>query len=222
MGVLSPAGDMMAVSSSAGAGWGKSTTWLQSPSGGGKQEKILESSTFYVNDWSADGKYLVGMIQRPGTGFDVAAVDLTGPRRIEILLGNRFNERDVSLSPDGRWMTWVSDESGRPEVFLSDFPAAHQKWQVSSGSGTSPFWSPDGSKIFYDTQDGLMAVTLGTGALPDPGKPTLLIRRDSARSDLAGPIVATDGKRFLALRYAETGTPEPLRLIRNWKKALQE
>jgi hypothetical protein len=67
-----------------------------------------------------------------------------------------------------------------------------------------------------------MSVSLGTGASPDPGKPALVLKDDPARSELAGPVVATDGKRFLALRYAEAGNPEPLRLIRNWKKTIQE
>jgi Tol biopolymer transport system component len=230
-GVLSPDGSQMAVSSSAGTGWGKSTTWLQSPSGGGKQEKVLESSPFFVTDWSPDGRYLVGMIQRTGSGFDIATVDLKGPKEIEIFLGSRFDERVAAFSPDGKWLVWVSTESGRQEVYLTDFPAARQKWQVSSGVGAGsfrspvgagPFWSPDGSKIFYNTQEGLMSVSLGTGASPDPGKPALVLKDDPARSELAGPVVATDGKRFLALRYAEAGNPEPLRLIRNWKKTIQE
>jgi Tol biopolymer transport system component len=121
-------------------------------------------------------------------------------------------------------MAWVSNESGKSEVFLSDFPAAHQKWQLSSGTSTnpSPFWNPDGMRVFYSTEDGLMSVSLESGAAPDPGKPTLVIRDDPSRSDLAGPVIATDGKRFLALRYAEAGAPEPLRLIRNWKKTLHE
>jgi len=221
-GVVSPDGSLMAVSSSAGAGWKKSTTWLQSPTGGGKQEKVLESSPFYVSDWSPDGRYLVGMIQQTGSGFDIATVDLKGPRKIEIFQGNRFNEQSASFSPDGRWLLWVSDESGKPEVFLTDFPAARQKWQVSSGLGADPFWSPDGSQIFYNTPEGLFRVSLGSSAAPDPGKPTLVLKEDSAHPDLAGPIVATDGKRFLALRYAEAGNPEPLRLIRNWRQTLQE
>ncbi len=222
MGVLSPDGNQMAVSSSAGAGWGKSTTWLQSPSGGGKQEQVLESSPFFVRDWSPDGRYLVGMIQRTGSGFDIATVDLKGPKKIEIFQGSRFDERFAAFSPDGKWLVWVSNESGRPEVYLTDFPAARQKWQVSSGVGADPFWSPDASRIFYNTQEGLMSVSLGTGAAPDPDKPTLVLKDVSTRSGLAGPIVATDGKRFLALRYAEAGNPEPLRLIRNWQKTLQE
>jgi Tol biopolymer transport system component len=219
-GALSPDGNLMAVSSSAGAGWGKSATWLQSPSGGGKQERILESSSFFVTDWSPDGRYLIGMIQRTGSGFDVATVDLKGPHKVETFLGSRFNERGAAFSPDGRWIVWVSDESGRQEVFLTDFPAARRKWQVSSGIGGVPFWSPDGSKIFYNTQEGLMRVDIGNGAAPDPGKPVLALKDDAARSEAAGPVVATDGKRFLALRYAEAGAPEPLRLIRNWKKLL--
>src|SRR5262249_53510218 len=123
---------------------------------------------------------------------------------------------------DGRWMAWTSDESGSPGVFLADFPAAHQKWQVSSGPGDYPFWSPDGSQIFYNSQEGLMGGSLGSATAPDPGKPPVGSRNGPAFSDLRGPIVGFDGKRFLVLKYAEAATPEPLRLIRNWKKTLQE
>jgi serine/threonine protein kinase len=220
-GALSPDGSLLAVSSSSGAGWGKSTTWLQSPSGGGKQEQILASSAFFVSDWSADGRYLIGFLQRPGTSFDMAMVDLKGSRKIEILLGSRFNERIARISPDGRWMLWTSDESGSSGVFLGDFPAAHQKWQISSGTGGSPFWSPDGSQVFYSAPEGLMSVSLGSGTAPDPGKPTLVIRDGPVLSDVTS-VVAYEGKRFLVLKYAEGATPEPLRLIRNWKKTLQE
>jgi serine/threonine-protein kinase len=150
-------------------------------------------------------------------------VDLKGPKKIEVLLGNRFNEVSPRLSPDGRWMAWLSTESGKLEVFLSDFPAVHQKWQVSSGTGRfpSPFWNHDGMKIFFGAPDGLSSVALGSAAKPDPGKPTLVIRDDPSRLDLTVPI-GTDGQRFLALRFAEAGAPEPLRLIRNWKQTLQE
>jgi len=220
-GALSPDGSLLAVSSSSGAGWGKSTTWLQSPSGGGKQEQIIASAAFFVSDWSADGRYLIGFLQRPGTSFDMAMVDLKGSRKIEILLGSRFNEQDARVSPDGRWMVWTSDESGSSGVFLGDFPAAHQKWQISSGTGGHPFWSPDGSQVFYSAPEGVMSVSLGSGTTPDPGKPTLVIRDGPVLTDVT-TIVAYEGKRFLVLKYAEAAALEPLRLIRNWKKTLQE
>jgi len=219
-GVLSPDGTQLAVSLSAGS-WGSSSTWLQSPSGGGKRETVIEASPFHVTNWSPDGRYLIGGMQRTGTGFDIAILDLKGPRKPEIFLGTRFAEQGAKLSPDGRWMIWVSDESGKPEVYLTDFPAGRQKWQVSSGINGLGFWSPDGSKIYYNASDGLMAVDLGKGSTPDPGKPALVIRDDAALN-LAGPILATDGKRFLTLRYAEAGGEEPLRLIRNWRQTLQE
>jgi Tol biopolymer transport system component len=221
-GVLSADGSLLAVSSAAGTGWGDSSTWIQSPSGGGSREKVLESSPFFVDDWSPDGQYLVGTIQRPGTGFDIGVVDLKGtPRHEEILLGTRFTERTPVLSPDGRWLAWVSDESGRSEVFLTDFPAVRQKWQLSAGGGIGPFWSPDGTKIFYSAAGALMQVGLGDPGKPDPGKPTVVFREGSGTPEMLSGYRGTDGTRFLAMVYAEGGFPEPLRLVRNWKKTLR-
>ena len=221
MGALSPDGSLLAVSSAASGGWGSSSTWLQSTSGGGRREMILESSPFTVTGWSPDGKYLVGGLQRPKTSFDIAIIDLKGSRKPEILLGTPFNESASSISPDGRWMTWASDESGQIAVYLCDFPAARQKWQISSGGGGFSFWSPDGSKIYYNTTQGLMAVDLGKGATPDPGKPTSVFRDEAVKADSASPFVATDGKRFLTMKYTEGGIAEPLRLVRNWQKTLR-
>ena len=218
--VLSPDGTRLAVSSSAGPASGSSSTWLQSPSGAGEREMVLESSSFFVNSWSPDGRYLIGELQRPETGFDIATVDLKGTRKPEILIATRFDEGPAYLSPDNHWMIWVSNESGKPAVYLADFPGMRQKWQVSASGGNSPFWSLDGARIYYNSEHGLMAVELGKGPTPDPGKPTAVVRDEGSLPELASSFAATDGKRFLALRYAEAGASEPLRLVRSWKQNL--
>ncbi|HEU5179496.1 MAG TPA: protein kinase [Candidatus Polarisedimenticolia bacterium] len=225
-GVLSPDGNRLAVSAPAGVGALRKATWIQPASGSGKQETVLPESPFYVQDWSSDGRYLIGIVQRSGTGFDVAWVDLKGAKSTEILLGSRFNETSPSTSPDGRWLAWISNESGKAEVYLTDFPAATQKWQVSSGGlfiqGNSiPFWAPDGSKIYFSTTDGLMQAEIGSPAAPGPGKPSFVYHNGSDVPELFS-LLATDGRRFLGMIYVEAGSVEPLRLVLNWKQALQD
>ncbi len=219
-GVLSPDGNHLAVSAAATSS-AKKTTWIQSTSGSGKPEPILESP-FYVQDWSSDGRYLIGTLQRPGTGFDIAVVDLKGSKTAQTLVGSRFNETAPTASPDGRWLVWVSDESGGSEVYLTDFPTASQKWQISSEHGDAPFWAPDSSKVYYSTSKGLMQTAVGSATAPEPGKPSSVFRDGPGVPDLAGPIAATDGRRFLGLTYVEAGSAEPLRLVLDWKQALQE
>jgi Tol biopolymer transport system component len=117
---------------------------------------------------------------------------------------------------------WISDESGKQEVYLTDFPAATQKWQVSSGGGTIPFWAPDSSKIYFSATDGLMQAVIGTAAAPGPGKPSYVFHHGPDMPELASSLRATDGRRFLGMIYVEAGSAEPLRLVLNWRQALQD
>ena len=221
-GVLSPDGNRLAVSAAGATGALRKATWIQSASGSGKQDTVLPESPFYVQDWSSDGRYLIGTVQRSGTGFDIAVVDLKGSRTAEILLGSRFAELAPSTSPDGRWLLWVSDESGKQEIYLTDFPAATQKWQVSSGGGAIPFWAPDSSKVYFSTPDGLMQAAVGNPAAPGPGKPSYVFHNGPDMPELVSPLRATDGRRFLGMIYVEAGSAEPLRLVLNWKEALRD
>ena len=104
--MLSPDGTRIAVSASAVGGWGASDLWLQATSGSGSRRPLLEAS-FHVGAWSSDGALLVGA------------------------RGSRFDERSPALSPNRRWIAYRSNETGRSEIFVSDFPAAARKWQVS-------------------------------------------------------------------------------------------
>ena len=130
---FSPDGQRLAVSAeNQGAGSGSSALRIQPVSGAHGVEKLLEKTDFIVQSWSPDGKVLLGHAQRPGTGFDITYVRLDDPKHeVRDLVRTQFIETTPSFSPDGAWVAYKSDESGREEVYLVDFPNAAHKVQVS-------------------------------------------------------------------------------------------
>jgi Tol biopolymer transport system component len=176
---------------------------------------------FNVSEWSSDGAYLVGDAQQPGSGFDLAYVALSDPSKVVHVTTSRFDERAPALSPDGRWIAYLSNENGRDEVFVTDFPAGARKWQVSRSGGHAPSWRRDSRELYFFGSDGAIAVPVAVrnGAL-DPGPPERLpFPRDSLRLDSV-PF-SLDGRRFLVERYTSESFTEPLRLVRAWRRVIE-
>src|SRR4029078_3258572 len=105
--------------------------------------------------------------------FDLAVLSLAGPHRRDMLLNTKFSETNGELSRDGRWLAYVSDESGKNEVYVAPFPDVHaSKKQVSTGGGTRPLWLKNGRELFYYVgPDTIMAVPLMPGPGLTLGKP---------------------------------------------------
>ena len=138
---ISPDGTRLAVSASSvgsGVGGPSGSHWIQSLSGSGSRQPLLDNVSFVVTAWSPDGALLVGHAQRIGSGFDLAYVALAEPSKIVRITTSPFDEISPALSPDGRWIAYSSNETGTFEVFVSDFPAATRRWQVSRSGGSLP------------------------------------------------------------------------------------
>ncbi len=220
--VFSPSGDRLAVSSFVGAGLAGSALWIQPISGSGSKQTILESTSFLAEDWSRDGAFLIGTVQERETSHDIAYIRLGNePPEIRKLVATRFQESDGCLSPDGKWLAYVSDETGRSEVYLSDFPAGARKWQISAAGGSGPVWSRDGRELYFATDKAYFAVSIAGSGSAEVGA----LRQILDRAPFAGrQIVAgagLGGERILALAPAGVASPEPLRLIRNWRAELE-
>jgi Tol biopolymer transport system component len=218
---ISPDGTRLAVS--APTKMGTAAVWIQPLSGSGSREVILESTRFLIEDWSKDGRYLIGMVQETGTGFDVCYVDLEEEKREpRTLVATRYIERGAKISPDGRWLAYMSDETGRPEIYLTDFPAGNRKWQVSTSSGDKAWWSADGRELFFMGEGGVFTASIaeeGPGTLR-VGSPRKAIDYEQSAFENLSPPLAIDGERFLALGY-DDAAPEPLHLIRGWTEELE-
>ena len=172
----------------------------------------------FPQSWSPDGQRIAHYTIDPKTGGDIWLLPVTGDRRPVPFIQTSFAEHHARISPDGRWMAYVSNESGRDEVYVTRFPRASGKWPVSSDGGNWPVWRRDGRELFYHAHDGqLMAVSVGAGPDFVAGRPTALFTPKALVGGLGvGTFydVAADG-RFLINMLVERTSP-PATVLLNW------
>ena len=122
------------------------------------------------------------------------------------------------MSPDGKWLAYVSTESGRPEIYLTAFPSGNGKWQPAQESGNAPRWSRDGKQLFYVKDDRLMAVDFHNGAVPQFGSPVALpVNIVSDRlfvNSYSAYAVTSDGRFFTTQPVGHT--QPTIHLVTNW------
>lgn len=181
-------------------------------------QKLLDArSACVVTGWSHDGRYLVVDTQNSKTGFDVEKIDVAA-RTITPVLAGPADELAPALSPDGKWLAYVSNESGRPEIFLTAFPSGQGKWQPSQEGGNAPRWSRDGKQLFYVKDDHLMAVAFQDGAVPQFGSPLALpVNIVSDRifvNSYSAYAVTADGRFFTTQPVGHT--QPTIHLVTNW------
>jgi Tol biopolymer transport system component len=187
-------------------------------SGIGQDELLLQSNApISPGSWSADGKFLLYHRYDPKSDVDVWVLPLEGDRKPFPFLQTPFRENEGRFSPDGRWIAYRSNESGRPEVYVQTFPAGGGKWQVSTSGGLLPQWQGDGRELFYMSTDRkLMAVDVKRGATFEAGLPKALFDLAAVRGYVNDYAAATDGRRFLLLRTLQASAPEPFSVVVNW------
>ena len=129
-------------------------------SGAGDEQPLLATpDTKIAYDSSADGRFLLYGTLNARTGADILALPLTGDRKPFPVVQTSFAEDSAQFSPDGQWIAYESNESGRFEIYAQAFPTANGKWQVSTGGGTYPRWHPGGKELFYVALDGRFMAT---------------------------------------------------------------
>jgi eukaryotic-like serine/threonine-protein kinase len=169
----------------------------------------------FPSSWLPDGNALAFHERKPNGERDIWTVT-PGDEPMPFLL-TPFDERSPRFSPDGRWLAYVSDESGRDDVYVQPFPGPGAKWLISTDGGVDPVWSRDGRELFYRAGDRLMAAPVESeGDLSaGPARPLFEIRVDAADS---GPAydVSPDGRSFVVPR-SETAPPRgELHVVLNW------
>ena len=133
-------------------------------------------------------------------------------------------ESAPSFSPDGRWLTYVSDESGRFEVYVQPYPGPGGVYQISTDGGTEPVWNPRGKELFYRSGDKMMSVDVSTEPAFSAGKPKVLFQGPylSTLGTLPFYDVSQDGQRFLMLEPVEqTATLTQIVVVQNWFEELK-
>ena len=189
----------------------------------GQATLVLQSPVAKIpTDWSRDGRQVIYSSLNPATGFDIDAFSFGGELRA--LVSTRAEEGSGKLSPDGRWLAFVSNENSRFEVYVQPMPPTGGKWLVSRGGGVQPQWSADGRQLHYIAPDRkLMVVEVRTeGAAFAPSVATALMDTRITWLEMVNGsayAVAPDGSRFLI--STATDVVPPITLLRNWNTALK-
>jgi eukaryotic-like serine/threonine-protein kinase len=174
--------------------------------------------------WSPDGKLLAFIEISPTTGYDIWVLRMSD-RKAQPFLQTQFNETVPRFSPDGRWLAYISDESGHYEVYVQPYPGPGGKWQISTEGGTEPVWNPSGRELFYRSGDKMMAVDIATQPVFAAGKPRMLFQGPYLPTPLTNPNydVSQDGQRFLMLKPSEStgAAPTQINIVLNWFEELK-
>ena len=190
--------------------------------GAGSDESILSAARMQSPDsWSRDGQYLTYQTMGQGSRFDVWAWDLTGERRTFPLLASDANEGHSQISPDGRFVAYTSDESGRFEVYVKPFPSGPGKWLVSSQGGVEPRWRRDGRELYYIAANRkLTAVSVTTTPefLRGPATPLFDSQAEYLWQDTRNHYdVTPDGRQFVLMSPTTDQRAATFTLIVNWR-----
>ncbi len=187
---------------------------------GAQEEKLIpqDGPDRFPTDWSPDGKSV--LYER---GADLWFVAIPEFRATQFLKASS-TLKNARFSPDGKWVAYSSNESGRWEIYVTSFPEAQGKWQVSNAGGDQPKWRSDGKELFYLSNDGkIMAVPVKTGANFDAGTPMALFQANSkemiSTSEQFSYDVSKDGQKFLINTQLKTAVA-PMSVVLNWSTKL--
>ncbi len=223
--VWSPDGTRIAFNSNR---TGAYNLYTKASNGSGAEARLVDSPNNVIpQDWSRDGRWLLYYELHPTTGRDLWVVDMTSPDLTPRVVANTpAHEALAQFSPDGRWVAYQTNESGRFEVVVQPFPDAGGKWHVSAAGGVAPRWRADGQELYFLAPDAtMMAVPVtAAGASLAAGMPVSLFPSrirggGSVATDRPQYDVARDG-RFLINQPVADATAAPITLILNWQGGL--
>jgi serine/threonine-protein kinase len=218
----SPDGRKIAFRSRQDGGWSLA---LQASDGSGGVDRLITSEISPApNSFSPDGQLLTYMEQNPETGRDIWVLNLAD-RKARPFLNTSYEEAAPKFSPDGNWLLYSSDETGRREVYAQPYPGPGGKWQISTDGGQEPVWNPKGGELFYRSGNKVMAVDIDATSGFSPGKPRMLFQGSYLQTPASFPYydVSPDGERFLMLKPVEqSSAPTHINVVLNWLEELKQ
>jgi len=211
--------------------FGVTNMFWQAADGSGEPEQLIKSDRLQMPlTFTPEGRLLFSA-DVAGHGRDIHALSLDGSRRVERIVYSEANDLTATVSPDGRWIVYDSDESGQFEVYVRPYPQAYSggRWQISSNGGRQPLWSHDGREIFYRDFDGdLYAASVNLNPTFKPGPVARLFPNagyagSGARGSGRTYDVSRDGQRFVMIKMAP-GLPSKapsVVVVLNWFEELK-
>jgi len=164
------------------------------------------------DSWTPDGRSLIFTDSHPDGSDDLMVVDVDGPPRVRPLIKTPYAEASAALSPDGKWLAYLSNRSGRREVYVSAYPSLSPTWQVSQQGGRTPVWSRDSRRLIYQREQDVMAVASVNGSFAQSA-PFQIASLTALPS--TGIDTLPDG-RLVAVSGATIDTTRELRVVLNW------
>jgi Tol biopolymer transport system component len=215
----------------------------QMADGSGDLERLTTSDyTQTASSWSPDGQLLAFHEIDPAMQRDIWVLRMGDAsrgsgevpsgasgqaRKAQPFLRTRFDEASLRFSPDGRWLAYISNETGRYEIYVQPYPGpGGGKWQISAEGGTEPVWNPNGRELFYRSGGKMMAVDIATQPSFAVGKTRMLFEGEyvPTPATLSNYDVSPDGQRFLMLKPSEQEqtAPTQINVVLNWFEELKQ
>lgn len=220
----SPDGSQIVFSSSR-AGSGATDLYQKSAGGAGEDQLLFSSaSAKFPTSWSRDGELILfenWAVKEKGAIWVLSVRDKQAK---PLLQAREYNHFQGQLSPDGRYVAYVSNESGSAEVYVQPFSSTGEKWRISSGGGVLPLWRDDGKELFYLADEGsVMSVEITPSQKFESGIPRKLFQTKIKYTDDGMCYAATpDGQRFLINTFVENNNPAPMTIVLNWAQGLNK
>ena len=197
----------------------------QPADGSSGAERLTTSDYLHApSSFSPDGQLLAFTETTPETGRDIWMLKLAD-RKAQPFLRTQDEETAPRFSPEGRWLAYCSDESGRREIYVQPYPGPGGKWQISTEGGQEPVWNPRGGELFYRSGSKIIAVDADVKSGFSAGKPRMLFEGPylPTPASFAFYDVSPDGQRFLMLKPVESQTfaPTQINVVLNWFEELQ-
>jgi Tol biopolymer transport system component/predicted Ser/Thr protein kinase len=208
--------------------------WQLADGSGGLERLTTSEYSHTPNSFSPDGQLLAFHEVNPTTERDIWVLRMGDPsagsgqvRKAQPFLRTPFTESAPRFSPNGRWLAYISDESGHFEIYVQPYPGPGGKWQISTEGGTEPVWNPNGRELFYRSGDKMMAVDIATQPSFAAGKPRVLFEGQYVPTPATLPNydVSPDGQRFLMMLMPSEqaqAAPTQINVVLNWFEELKQ
>jgi len=195
------------------------------PADGSGEEMLLlkRDISIFPGSWSPDGKSFAFYEINPTTSRDICVLSIKDGST-SVFAATEANEIAPVFSPDGEWIAYTSDETGKHEVFVQPYPVTGTKYRISNDGGLEPLWAPDGRKLFYRSGNKMMAAAIETRPMFRQGTPQILFEeRYNSQTYRANYDIHPDGDRFLMIRTetAEEPTVPQINIVLNWFEELK-